>query len=187
MLYPEIVVAGCGNPLFADDGFGPAVIEELKKIALPEHVKVVDAGLGGPHFIFTLLDTSVTRKLVIIDIADFGAEPGTVTIIPVEDLPPGSYRDAHSWDLAEPLLRLKDHIEITIIGCQPGRVSAPDFEIGLTEEVNGAIPKTVQLVLKEIGVEYGTTVIHKEDHRRGRTAEICSSTFRCTSGEKGGS
>jgi coenzyme F420 hydrogenase subunit delta len=170
-LYPEIVVAGCGNPLFADDGFGPAVAEELSTLGLPGNVRVVDAGLGGPHFIFTLLDPEVTKKLVIIDIADFGAEPGTVTIIPIEDLPPGSYRDAHSWDLAEPLLRLKDHIAITIIGCQPKRISSPEMEIGLSDEVKEAIPKAVKVVLKEIGVEYGTTGIDKEEHRRGRTAE----------------
>ena len=79
MLYPEIVVAGCGNPLFADDGFGPAVIEEMEKLTLPDNVMIVDAGLGGPHFIFTLLDPEVTKKLVIVDIADYGAEPGSIT------------------------------------------------------------------------------------------------------------
>ena len=62
MLYPEIVIAGCGNPLFADDGFGPAVIEEMQKLSLPDNVTIVDAGLGGPHFIFTLLDPEVTKK-----------------------------------------------------------------------------------------------------------------------------
>ncbi|MCX6686160.1 MAG: hydrogenase maturation protease, partial [Methanoregula sp.] len=92
MLYPEIVIAGCGNPLFADDGFGPAVVEELQKLTLPDNVGVVDAGLGGPHFIFTLLDPEVTKKLVIVDIADFGAEPGSIAKFRVEDLPPGSYR-----------------------------------------------------------------------------------------------
>ncbi|MDH7593751.1 MAG: coenzyme F420-reducing hydrogenase, FrhD protein [Methanomicrobiales archaeon] len=154
MLYPEIVVAGCGNPLFADDGFGPAVIEELQKLKLPPEVKVLDAGLGGPHFVFTLLDERVTRKLVIVDIADFGAEPGSLTRLRVEDLPPGTYRDAHSWDLAEPLQRLKDEVEVTIIGCQPKRVM--EFEIGLTEEVRNAIPDAVRMVLEEIGVTYGT-------------------------------
>jgi len=76
MLYPEIVITGCGNPLFADDGFGPAVAEELSKFKLPDNVKVIDAGLGGPHFIFTLIDPEVTKRLIIIDIADFGAQPG---------------------------------------------------------------------------------------------------------------
>lgn len=175
MLYPEIVVAGCGNPLFADDGFGPAVVEALKDLELPDNVKVVDAGLGGPHFVFTMLDPSTTRKLVIIDCADFGGKPGEIRIIPFEDLPPGSYRDAHSWDLTEPLLRLKDSIDITIIGCQPKFVSAPEFEIGLSDEVMDAVSRTVQLVLKVIGVDHGIPVIDKEEHRRGSgTAETCS-------------
>src|SRR5512145_2458288 len=75
-LYSEIVVAGCGNPLYADDGFGPAVVEKLKALELPENISVVDAGLGGPHFIFTLLSPESTKALIIIDIADFGGEPG---------------------------------------------------------------------------------------------------------------
>jgi coenzyme F420 hydrogenase subunit delta len=158
MLYPEIVVAGCGNPLFADDGFGPAVIEELQKLTLPDNVKVVDAGLGGPHFIFTLLDPEVTKRLVIVDIADYGAEPGSITKLRIEDLPPGSYRDAHSWDIAEPLQRIKDRIDITVIGCQPKRVTDPDMEIGLSDEVSKAIPRTVRIVLETIGVDYGTAI-----------------------------
>jgi len=173
MLYPEIVIAGCGNPLFADDGFGPAVIEEMQKLSLPDNVKVIDAGLGGPHFIFTLLDPEVTKKLVIIDIADFGAEPGKLTQLRVEDLPPGAYRDAHSWDLTEPLHRLKDDIDITVIGCQPKRVTAPEFEIGLSEEIVKAIPKTIQIVLETIGVDYGTTIKCVQEERQRGTAETC--------------
>ncbi|MGA2120985.1 MAG: coenzyme F420-reducing hydrogenase, FrhD protein [Methanoregula sp.] len=175
MLYPEIVIAGCGNPLFADDGFGPAVIEEMEKLTLPDNVLIVDAGLGGPHFIFTLLDPEVTKKLVIVDIADYGAEPGSITKLRVEDLPPGAYRDAHSWDLAEPLQRIKDRIDVTIIGCQPARVTAPEFELGLSDEVQEAIPKTIRVILETIGVDYGTTInLQKEGRQRG-TAETCSS------------
>jgi coenzyme F420 hydrogenase subunit delta len=178
MLYPEIVIAGCGNPLFADDGFGPAVVEEMQKLTLPDNVKVVDVGLGGPHFIFTLLDPEVTKKLVIIDIADFGAEPGEITKLRVEDLPPGAYRDAHSWDLTEPLSRLKDDIDITVIGCQPKRVTSPEFEIGLSDEIVKAIPKTIQVVLETIGVDYGTTINLQEEGRQHGTAETCGPETR---------
>ena len=174
MLYPEIVVAGCGNPLFADDGFGPAVIEELQKLTLPDNVSIVDAGLGGPHFIFTLLDPEVTKKLVIVDIADYGAEPGSITKLRVEDLPPGSYRDAHSWDLSEPLQRIKDQVDITIIGCQPKRVTDPEMEIGLSDEVSKAIPKTVRIVLETIGVDYGTTIKRLQEERQRGTAKTSS-------------
>jgi coenzyme F420 hydrogenase subunit delta len=189
MLFPRIVVAGCGNTLFADDGFGPAVCEALQEVDLPEDVKVIDVGLGGPHFVFTLLDPSVTKRLIVIDIADFGAEPGTLATFRVEDLPPGAYRDAHSWDLTEPLQRLKDQIEITVIGCQPKRVSAPEFEMGLTEEVQAAIPKTVSYILKEIGVVNGTALqdsghLHEEGRHGGNTRDDCPETRRA--GEPGG-
>ena len=173
MLYPEIVIAGCGNPLFADDGFGPAVIEEMQKLSLPDNVAIVDAGLGGPHFIFTLLDPEVTSKLIIVDLADFGAEPGSITKLKVEDLPPGAYRDAHSWDLAEPLQRIKDQIEVTIIGCQPAKVTFPEFELGLSEEVQNAIPKTIRVILETIGVDYGTTIKCLQEERQRGTAKTC--------------
>jgi len=156
-LYPEIVIAGCGNMLFGDDGYGPEVVDRLKELALPDNVKAVDVGLGGPHFCFTMLDNEVTKKLIIIDIVDFGAEPGTLTKLRVEDLPPGSYRDAHSWDLTEPLNRLKDFVDIMVIGCQPKNVPVSDFEIGFSKEVEDAIPRTIQVVLKEIGVNYGNS------------------------------
>jgi coenzyme F420 hydrogenase subunit delta len=176
MLYPEIVIAGCGNPLFADDGFGPAVIEEMQNLSLPDNVMIVDAGLGGPHFIFTLLDPEVTKKLIIVDIADYGAEPGSITKLRVEDLPPGAYRDAHSWDLAEPLQRIKDRVDITIIGCQPARVTSPEFELGLSEELQKAIPKTIQVILEIIGVDYGTTIKYLQEERQRGPAKICGST-----------
>ncbi|HET6581740.1 MAG TPA: coenzyme F420-reducing hydrogenase, FrhD protein [Methanoregula sp.] len=176
MLYSEIVIAGCGNPLFADDGFGPAVIEEMEKLQLPDNVMIQDAGLGGPHFIFTLLDPEVTKRLIIVDIADFGAEPGSVTKLRVEDLPPGAYRDAHSWDLAEPLQRIKDQIDITVIGCQPAKVTAPEFELGLSEEVQDAIPKVIRVILETIGVDYGTTIKCLQEERQRGTAEGSGST-----------
>jgi coenzyme F420 hydrogenase subunit delta len=176
MAYTEIVIAGCGNPLFADDGFGPAVAEELSRLNLPDTVKVVDAGLGGPHFIFTLLNPEVTKRLIIIDIADFGGTPGELASFRVEDLPPGSYRDAHSWDLTEPLQRIKDDIDITVIGCQPKHVTAPEFEMGLSEEVQNAIPTTVRFVLELIGVDYGTAItnLRKEECQRDADGETCA-------------
>ncbi len=155
-LYREIVVAGCGNPLFADDGFGPAVVESLKDLELPENVTVVDAGLGGPHFIFTLLNPDSTKTLIIVDIADFGGEPGDLRWLAVDELPAGSYRDAHSWDLTEPLQLIKEDIRVRVLACQKKYVSAPEMVIGITEEVRRAIPEAVSEILKEIGVNYGT-------------------------------
>lgn len=155
MMYPEIVIAGCGNPLFADDGFGPAVVKELQKCTLPDHVKAVDAGLCGPDFVFPLLDPAVTRKLIVVDIVDFGAESGAITRLQMNDLPPGGIHDAEPGGITASLLQIKDRIEVTIIGCQPKRVPVPLMEIGLSEEVRNAVPKTVRIILDIIGMNGG--------------------------------
>ena len=154
-LYSEIVVAGCGNPLYADDGFGPAVVERLKGMELPKNVTVVDAGLGGPHFVFTLLNPESTKALIIVDIADFGGEPGELRWLTVDELPEGSYLDAHSWDLTEPLQCIKDDILIRVLVCQKKYVSAPEMDIGITDEVQRAIPGAVSEIIKEIRMNYG--------------------------------
>jgi len=156
MLYPEIVIAGCGNPLFADDGFGPAVAEELMKFTLPGNVKAVDAGLCGPQFVFPLLDPEVTRKLIIIDIADFGAKPGSITRFQIGDMPGGSLIGEHTGGIMESLRQIGKTIDVTIIGCQPKCVTDPEMVIGLSDEVTRSIPKTIRIVLDMIGVQYGT-------------------------------
>jgi coenzyme F420 hydrogenase subunit delta len=153
----------------------------MYNLTLPDNVTITDAGLGGPHFIFTLLDPEVTKKLIIVDIADFGAEPGQITKLRPEDLPPGAYRDAHSWDLTEPLQRIKDRIEVTIIGVQPARVTAPEFELGLSEELQKAIPKTIRVILETIGVEneFSRQYLQEEERQPGCTAETRGCTEKC--------
>jgi coenzyme F420 hydrogenase subunit delta len=39
-----------------------------------------------------------------------------------------------------------------VIGCQPEHISAPNVEMGLTKSVENAIPKAIEMILKEIGV-----------------------------------
>ena len=151
----EILVIGCGNILFKDDGFGPTVIKRLeeysKEHSLPENSMLIDAGTGGPHFIFSL-PQECWKKLIIVDIVQFGAEPGTIRRFSVEELPEGSYENVHSWPVSQPLHDLSKQCEIVVVGCQPETISAPDVELGLTESVENAIPKAINVILKEIGV-----------------------------------
>jgi coenzyme F420 hydrogenase subunit delta len=152
----EILVVGCGNVLFADDGFGPAVIEALGEYSkvnpLPDNVMALDAGTGGPHFIFTL-PQECWKKMIVVDIVEFGVEPGTMRIFSVEELPEGSYENVHSWPVSQPLHDLTNTCEVIVVGCQPEHVSAPDVELGLTNSVEQAIPKAIEMILKEIGVK----------------------------------
>jgi coenzyme F420 hydrogenase subunit delta len=178
MLHSEIVIVGCGNPLFGDDGFGPAVIEEMEKLTLPDNVTIQDGGAGAPHFIFNFLNPEVTKKLIVVDIADFNAKPGSISIISGNDLKPGAYIDPHSWDGVDQLCRIKDQIDTTVVLCQPGKVikkGDADVDMELSEEVKNAIPKAIQVILETVGVDYGTTINLQEEGRQPGTAKSCGS------------
>ena len=44
-------------------------------------------------------------------------------------------------------------MDIVIIGCQPGYIPAPDsedFALELSPDVQGAVPKTVNVILQEL-------------------------------------
>ena len=170
--YAENMIIGCGNPLQTDDGFGPAVVAELKKLDLPDNVKVLDAGLAGPHFLFTMIAQSEmpVKKMVIIDIMDFGGEPGEITRATPDILMPGAYTDPHSWGLKEPLQEIAQKTDVVIFGCQPQSIDisqidneSEDAEFWVTESVRKAIPKAMQLALAEVGVDYGTAITSQND------------------------
>lgn len=178
MLYSEIVIVGCGNPLFGDDGFGPAVIEEMEKLQLPDNVTIKDGGAGAPHFIFNILDPKVTKKLIVVDASDFNAKPGSVSIIPGENLKPGAYTDPHTWDGADQLCRVSEKIPTTVILCQPAKPITKgdaDVDMELSDEVKNAIPKAIQVILETIGVNYGTTISLQEEGCQPGTAKNCGS------------
>ncbi|HVP96834.1 coenzyme F420-reducing hydrogenase, FrhD protein [Methanoregula sp.] len=176
MMHSEIVIVGCGNPLFGDDGFGPAVIEEMEKLTLPDNVTIQDGGAGAPHFIFNFLNPEVTKKLIVVDIADFNAKPGSISKISGKDLRPGAYIDPHSWDGVDQLCRIRDQIDTTVVLCQPAKAikkGDADVEMELSDDVRNAIPKAIKVILETIGVDYGTTINLQEEGSRRGTAEAC--------------
>lgn len=158
MLYDaETLVVGCGNVLFEDDGFGPKVINELNKYFekngnKPDDVLFIDAGTSATHFIFSLPEEK-WKKIIIVDIVEYKAEPGSVKVFSIDEIPQAKYEDVHSWPVEEPLHRLSEEqdIEIIVVGCKPKSISAPDVVWGLTEPVENAIPETINIILNELG------------------------------------
>jgi len=151
----ETLVVGCGNILFKDDGFGPEVINALenyfKDKEMPNDTMFIDAGTGATHFIFTLPNEK-WKKLIVVDVVEFNAEPGTLKIFSPYDMPKGAYENVHSWPVEEPLHDLAESIEVVIVGCKPKEISAPEVDMGLTDPVKDAVPKAIEMILKEIGV-----------------------------------
>lgn len=75
----KVLVAGVGNVLRGDDGFGVIVAEKLIERAPPRGVRVVELGIGGIHLVQELADGY--DALVVIDAVELGNSPGTVVVM----------------------------------------------------------------------------------------------------------
>jgi coenzyme F420 hydrogenase subunit delta len=53
--------------------------------------------------------------------------------------------------LSDYLIKAKESgIDVKVIGCQAKRVTMPDIEVGLTDEVKASLDDAVKLVLEKI-------------------------------------
>ena len=154
---PRILVAGVGNVLHGDDGFGVEVVKQLiKGPDLHESVKVIETGIGGMSLVQELMYGY--DALAIVDAYKNNRAPGDVYLLePV--LPDLSELDAHErrdyfadTHYATPFRALSflEHIgnlpgTIRIIGCEPEEVDA--LRIGLSPPVAKAVPGAVSLVI----------------------------------------
>ena len=59
----QTLVLGCGNILFGDDGFGPAVADYLAdNYRIPDDTAVLNLGLSTRGFIFDILLAEASRS-----------------------------------------------------------------------------------------------------------------------------
>jgi hydrogenase maturation protease len=140
----RILVAGVGNVLRGDDGFGPAVIGRLGE--LPAGVETVETGIGGVALLQELL--AGCDGFVLVDAVDRGAAPGTLF-----DLLPEVGDAVHVADvhLANPdrVLSIAKTMgvlpeRVRIVGCQPAEVD--ELGQGLSAVVEAAVARAVGMV-----------------------------------------
>uniref|UniRef100_A9A9T0 Coenzyme F420-reducing hydrogenase delta subunit n=1 Tax=Methanococcus maripaludis (strain C6 / ATCC BAA-1332) TaxID=444158 RepID=A9A9T0_METM6 len=159
-LLKENMVLACGNILFADDGFSVHVIEKLQELLTEEekeNIALVDAGAGAPQQVLTLIDSEArTKRIIVVDIIDYGLEPGEIKILTMDDLPKPEHTkvDSHDWPLSTTMYRVfrdaPHEIDFKVIGCQKKYVSEPDVVLELSEEVQNAVDVAVDIVLSEL-------------------------------------
>ena len=154
---PRILIAGVGNVLRQDDGFGVEVVRLLqKRTDLPDSVKVVETGIGGISLVQELYEGYET--LLLVDVVSNQGNPGEVFMLEAEvgdiaDWPAKEKRDfladMHYTDPNRALMlaRALDVLppSVYIVGCQP--VVMDDFKLGLSEEIQNAVPKAVEHIL----------------------------------------
>ena len=137
-------MAGVGNVLRGDDGFGPAVIERLGE--LPVGVESVETGIGGVALLQELL--AGCDGFVLIDAVDRGAVPGTLFELRPEVGEAVHVADVH---LANPdrVLSIAKTMgvlpaRVRIVGCQPAEVD--ELGQGLSEVVESAVDRAATIV-----------------------------------------
>ncbi len=152
----RILVAGVGNVLNADDGFGVAVANHLMKHEkLPASTKVIETGIGGMSLIQELMDGY--NLLILLDAFKRDGAPGQLYLLE-PDLPDLSslslserrdyFADTH---YATPIraLSLLEHISkmpdiVRIVGCEPKTLQ--ELQIGLSPEVENAVEPATRLI-----------------------------------------
>lgn len=147
-----VLVAGIGNVLLGDDGFGVEVVRRLADMPLPAGVVVGDYGIRGMHLAYELLDGRFPT-LVLVDALPLDEPPGTVAVLNVDPADPGDlgdpgFVDAHGMDpvtVLSLLRRLGGNLErVRVVGCRPAVVAE---RLGLSEVVRAAVEPAARLTL----------------------------------------
>lgn len=147
-----ILVLGCGNVLFGDDGFGPAVIEYLKKnYKVRNDVSLIDAGTGVREILFDIiLSEKKPKKIIIVDAINTGSqEPGEIFQLSIDNLPENKIDDfsLHQLPTSNMLKELKEICEVKIVVAEV-RNLPQEVKIGLSENLCQAIPEACERILK---------------------------------------
>lgn len=148
----RVLILGCGNTLFGDDGFGPKTAAYIQKhCKIPNDVHVMDVGTGASKILLIMaLSEEKPKKLIILDAVNVGRKPGEVFEASIEDLLKNRVDDfsSHLFPTARLLQELQNkEVNITILVCQVEKI--PDVvSPGLSERVKKAVPEAAKIALR---------------------------------------
>lgn len=153
----ENTVLGVGNTILSDEGFGVRVVEYLEKnFTFPENVALIDGGTLGVELLHFVAGT---RRLLIIDSIDGGAEAGSTFHLRGDEIKNHFAQkiSAHEVGIQDVLTMLelsgKKIPQVELIGAQPFRLEAG---VELTEQMAALVPtfadKAVE-ILRDWGLE----------------------------------
>ena len=142
-----MVVAGFGNVLRGDDGFGVEVVRRLQEEgSAPAGTVLLEVGTGGIALAQELL--TPCQRLVVVDAMTRGGAPGSLYVVQVEGVEPARSIDMHmavparALGLAQVLGALPP--EVFLVGCEPA--STDDLTMELSPCVNVAVDSALAAV-----------------------------------------
>ena len=152
----HITLLGLGSLLMQDEGVGIHAVRYIQEQYDTPGLEIIDGGTGG----MDLLPFIENRdRLLVLDAANFGKEPGYIGVLRNEEVPAlfGVKASLHHLGLADVLAaaQLMDMApkEICLIGVQPQTIA---LGLELTELIQKKLPDLVALTIKQLedwGVE----------------------------------
>jgi hydrogenase maturation protease len=143
------LIAGFGNVLLGDDGFGVEVIKRLAASAPSPHIEILDVGIAGMHFVLQLMEGF--DAVIVVDAVKRGQPPGTLYVFtPSEadlELHSGERIDPHfaepvrSLKLARALGLLPEHV--IVVGCEP---LSCELGMSLSVSTKAAVDAAVEMI-----------------------------------------
>lgn len=133
------LIAGFGNVLRGDDGFGVEVIRLLETERLPPGVTLMEVGTGGIRLAQELL--SPYDHLIVVDAMTRGGTPGSLYTLRVDDVAPATEVDMHAAIPSRALAIAKAlgglPVDVHLVGCEPQGVD--ELGAALSDPVRRAI------------------------------------------------
>jgi len=146
----SVLLLGIGNLLWADEGFGVRVVEELdRRFVFPPGIRLMDGGTQGIYLVQDIRDTDI---LIVFDAIDYGLPPGTLKLIRDDAVPAflgAKKMSLHQTGFQEVLAMaamMGDYPKhLLLIGVQPAALE--DFGGSLTEPVKAQIEPAIEAAL----------------------------------------
>jgi hydrogenase maturation protease len=148
----KITIIGVGNLLRKDEGIGIHVIKALQEMELSPDVSLVDGGTSPDLIAYT----GAGDRMIIVDAAKAGGEPGAIYRFKPEDLDDEkrTLASAHEMGIIENLKLMEltgnEPSEVIIIGIEPEDTG---WGTELSPELKKRLKTIVKIVLREIGVD----------------------------------
>ncbi|MBA3345550.1 MAG: hydrogenase maturation protease [Gemmatimonadales bacterium] len=151
---PRTLIAGFGNVLRGDDGFGVEVIRRLETISgLDGDVRLLEVGTGGLGLAQELL--TPYDRLIVVDAMSRGGMPGSVYVLEVEGVEMAEAVDLHlaiparALAVARALGALPPRVYM--VGCEPAEVDELVFR--LSPAVERAVPVALERIARLVALD----------------------------------
>ncbi len=152
LINSRVLILGCGNTFFGDDGFGPEVIQALEQDAdLPQGVTAFDVGTSVSDLLFDLaLAPDKPEMIILVDAVSLPEfNPGQLVWLPLTQIPQCKKADfsMHQFPSIDLLqeLALQAGVDVRVLAVQAGCI--PDrVQPGLTAEVLAAVPAACRMI-----------------------------------------